>query len=152
MPGELLELQPPVALAWWWWLVVAGLVLMAAALGFLTFRLWPTTRTVAAPDDSLAEVRSQALEAISSALEAPAPHLACQRVVAAVKGFIGTVTDGDTDYSSLAQLNWAARRDPRLERVAAFVAGTQAACFDPAVSPDAESVAEQGREVILTWR
>ena len=69
-----------------------------------------------------------------------------------MKGFIGTVTDGDTDYSSLAQLNWAARRDPRLERVAAFVAGTQAACFDPAVSPDAETVAEQGREVILTWR
>ena len=67
MPGELLELQPPVALAWWWWLVVAGLVLVAAVLVFVTFRLWPTTRTAAAPDDSLAEVRSQALEAITSA-------------------------------------------------------------------------------------
>ena len=88
MPGELLELQPPVALAWWWWLVVAGLVLVAAALGFLAFRLRPTPRIAAAPDDSLAEVRSQALEAISSALEAPAPHLAYQRVVAAVKGFM----------------------------------------------------------------
>lgn len=152
MSANVLELQPPVSLAWWWWLIVVGLLLVGAALTFIAAWVWRRRPRPTAPDDSFTEVREQALAAVDEALHAPSPRLACQRVVAAVKRFIGTVADTDTDFRSHAQLDAAARRDPRMVPVAQFVAVTLADCFDPAADPDAEHVAERGREVILAWR
>ena len=40
MSANVLELQPPVSLAWWWWLIVVGLLLVGAALTFIAAWVW----------------------------------------------------------------------------------------------------------------
>lgn len=159
MPGDvLLQINPPIGLDWRWWALVALLTLAALAvmtIGVLRWRSLGRGRGRAV-DTSLTDLRAQALERIASA--ATGYHAgtvraqpACQDIGRATRWFAGTASDGDADYETALQLAAAARRDPRLEGVAAFVASIQDDCFSPTARPDVDAVAASAQEVIRAW-
>lgn len=152
MVPELLVIQPPVAHSSWLWLLAAGLIVVGVGLAGLTVALWVTTPKPSRPDDSLERLRAEALAEVRAATAATDPREASRLIVAAVKRFVGTASDGDADYSSPQQLATMALRDPRLQALAVFAESAQRDCFDPAHVPDPLAVAEQGREVIRRWR
>ena len=159
MPADiLLEINPPVGLDWRWWALVGFLVLAALvvmALGVLRWRALGRSRHDEV-DTSLSDLRSEALGRVTTASadyhagRMNAQH-ACQAIGRAARWFAGTASDGDADYETASQLADAARRDPRLEGVATFVAGIQDDCFSPTARPDVDAVAASAEEVIRAW-
>lgn len=159
MPADiLLEINPPVGLDWRWWALAGLLVLAALAVMAIGALRWRTLGRGPAEgvDTSLTELRSDALARVSAAAtkyhagSLSAQH-ACQAVGRATRWFAGTASDGDADYETASQLAAAARRDPRLAAVAAFVAGIQDDCFSPTARPDVDAVAASAEDVIRQW-
>ncbi|WP_040284694.1 DUF4381 family protein [Tessaracoccus massiliensis] len=151
MPLELLyrEVDYP---AWWAWLAAALAVCALAVLAVGIWR-WRASRPgEVAPDDSLERCRSEALTGIEKASAMADPRRACQEISRVTRRFVGLASGGDADYSSAEQLRRAARLDPRLAAVARFAGDTQTACFDPASTPDVDTVAARARRVVDTWR
>lgn len=159
MPGDvLLELNPPIGLDWQWWALAAALLLAAIAVLTLGVRRWhvlgrPPSVT---GDTSLEKLRAEALMRVGAARSTHHDggidaQRACQDMGRATRWFIGTASDGDADYETAAQLSAAARRDPRLEHVARFIASIQDDCFSPTARPDVDAVAVSAQEVIRQW-
>ena len=151
MGPELLLILPPVPHSRWWWWVVAGLVLLGVGCTVLAVVLWRRSPAPPRPDDSLDRLREEVLAEIDHAETIPDPREASQLVVAAVKRFVGTISDGDADYCGPQQLQLLALRDPRLAPLAQFVTATQQDCFDPTHHPDPHAIASEGRQVIHQW-
>ncbi len=160
MPVDvLLEIGPPVGLDWRWWAISAALMLVAVAVMAVGVQRWRMLGRIreGSSDTSLAELRSQALDRIGAATAGYHSgginaQTAVQEMSRAARFFVGTASDGDADYETAAQLNTAARRDPRLLEVATFVASIQHDCFSPTARPDVDAVAAAAEEVILQWR
>lgn len=150
-PDSLLVLPPVPHSPWLWW-VAAGFLLLGIGCCVTAVVLWRTAPAPPGRDESLERLRSGALAEIEAAQRMADPREGTQRIVATVKRFIGTASDGNADYSSSRQLTSLAVRDPRLAPLAEFVAATQPDCFDPGHTPDPSAVAARGREVILQWR
>ena len=159
MPAEiLLEINPPVGLDWRWWALAGLLALAALAVMTIGILRWRSLGRGLGNDvdTSLDDLRSAALERVSAAAtdyhvgKLSAQH-ACQSIGRAARWFAGTASDGDADYETALQLAAAARRDPRLEGVATFVAGIQNDCFSPTARPDVDAVATSAQEVIQAW-
>lgn len=159
MPTDvLLQINPPVGLDWRWWALAALMALAACAAMAVGVLRWRTLGRVAVntPDASLRELRADALARISAATadfhagRANAQD-SCQSIGRSARWFAGTASDGDADYETAAQLSTAARRDPRLQEVATFVAGIQDDCFSPTARPDVDAVATSAQDVIRQW-
>lgn len=158
MSVDLLQINPPVDLGGRWWALVALLALIALAVLAVGVLRWRSLGrgTVIAEDTSLEALRADALARVNEAAadhragRLHGPH-ACQAISRATRQFAGTASDGDADYESASQLAAAARRDPRLLPVAAFVASIQDDCFSPTARPDVDAVATSAGEVIGRW-
>lgn len=159
MPADvLLQINPPVGLDWRWWVLAALLALAACgvmAVGILRWRALGRT-PVEVLDTSLRELRADALARVSAATAdfhdgKTNAQDSCQAIGRAARWFAGTASDGDADYETAAQLTAAARRDPRLQDVATFVAGIQDDCFSPTARPDVDAVAGTAEDVIRQW-
>ena len=159
MPVDiLLEINPPVGLDWRWWAIAGALALVALAvmsMGVLRWRLLGRSND-GSPDTSLITLRTDALARISAAATAYNSgglnaQNAVQEMSRATRWFAGTASDGDADYETAAQLSAAARRDPRLLDVAAFVTSVQDDCFSATARPDVDAVAASAEEVIHQW-
>ncbi len=160
MPVDvLLEINPPVGLDWRWWAIAGVLTVVALAImaaGTLRWRALGSNND-GPPDLSLPTLRSEALARVSAAAAAHQTgnldaRNAVQDMGRAARWFAGTASDGDADYETAAQLSAAARRDPRLLDVAAFVTSIQHDCFSPTARPDVDAVAASAEEVIRRWR
>lgn len=159
MPVDvLLEINPPVGLDWRWWALAAALVMVAVAIMVLGVLRWRALGRTPSPtqDTSLEALRSEALTRVDTARSTHHDggidaQRACQDVGRATRWFVGTASDGDADYETSAQLSTAARRDPRLEHVARFIAGIQDDSFSPTARPDVDAVAASAEEVIRQW-
>lgn len=148
------QIHPPVHLPVSWWLVVAGCVL--TALGVLTLSILRFKRLglpPVVPDDSLDQLRNDALAAIRQATEAQIEgHRACQRIIRAARSFVGSASAGLANHMSLRQLQLAARRDPRLDPLVALVESTLETCYSRATPDDVAAAARQAEKVIHAWR
>ncbi|MEO7588073.1 MAG: hypothetical protein ABIS84_08595 [Arachnia sp.] len=159
MPVDtLLQINPPIGLDWRWWALAGLLVVLAAAVMALGVLRWRALGhgTPEKADTSLADLRADALTRVTSASDAfhagrVRSQEACQEIGRATRWFAGTASDGDADYETASQLAAAARRDPRLQPVAAFVTGIQDDCFSPTARPDVDAVAASAQEVIRQW-
>ena len=153
MPLETLPIHPEVDYpAWWLWLAIGLAVLALAVLGLGIWRWWALRPAPEQTDDSLARARSEALAEIEQASLKADPRDACQQISRATRRFVGLASDGDADYMSARRLRRAARLDPRLKAVSEFVTATQDACYSPTALPDVQSVADDARKVVETWR
>ncbi len=160
MPVDVfLEINPPVGLDWRWWAIAAALVLVALAIMAVGIQRWRALgrNLDGSPEVSLTELRTSALSRISAATATYHSgginaQNAVQEMSRATRWFAGTASDGDADYETAAQLNAAARRDPRLVDVATFVSDVQDDSFSPTARPDVDAVADAAKEVIRQWR
>lgn len=148
----LLAGRPPVTMAPWWWLVIAGAVLLALGLVVVGQWRWRLLGRVPRADDSLTRLRQDALAELAGAVaSADPPRVVCQRISRITRRFVGTAGDCDVDFATAARVHAAARHDPRLEPLDAFVREIDPVCFDPAARPDPEVHAARAREVIEQW-
>lgn len=130
------RIYPPAGYSAWWWVVVVACLVGMVAIARWARRMLRVLRPDASDAGVLEQLRAEALARIdgiehgllSGEIDAPDAH---QLLSGEVRRFVGTVTNGDADYVVLPQLRRAAVKDPRLERVVAFVAAVETPAFAP---------------------
>ncbi|MFC6152302.1 hypothetical protein [Nocardioides yefusunii] len=144
-------LNPPAGYSAWWWITVALAVLALLALGWRTRLVLRGARDSAPAGglESLRALTTQALDAIRD--QEPDPRRAVQEMSAQVRRFVGVVSDGDADYTTLPALRCAAVKDPRLDAVVTFLEHVRPGLFDGRSPLDVDDVHRRAREVVQRW-
>lgn len=149
------RINPPASYSGWWWVVLAASLV---ALVLLWWRTWHilVERPVAATGLSVDEVRARSLAALAHVEFALARGEIDERSVLGrcsreVRGFVGIVTDGDADYSTLPRVRRLAARDPRLAPLVEFLEWLNPMLFDLTAAVDCAEALSRARQVVTGW-
>lgn len=156
MSADDVVLNPPAGYGWEWVVTLVGSLVL---LGVLVWgaRLGLRKARPASPEDVLATLRSETLAALEASMHAAGSgeltaRSASGRMGAEVRRFVGIVSDGDADFTTLPALRRAASADARLRPAAVFVGWLEPHLFGTGEPLDAVQVHERAVEVVEQWR
>lgn len=156
MSADEVMLNPPVGYGGGW---IATLLASVVLLGLL---VWWTRRTLEEDgpqtrEDVLRRLRRETLDELEATLQAAqggvlAARSAAGRMGAEVRRFVGIVSDGDADFTTLPDLKRAARMDARLGAAATFVSWLEPHLFGTGEPVEVREVHRRAVEVVEQWR